>query len=408
MSNNQRINILYIGIGPYSGGPVVSLVQLIENIDKKNYNTFVLSLPSPHTDTLLKLKNIGDVKIIETQLWINNWLQSSNRISEITLWQKLKAPGRFLRLLYNSWQISKLIKKNNIDLIHTNIELVLEGAIGAWLANRPHIWHIRAPLGDNGAVKHFLGQKFCCAVISSLSNRVIVNSISTQTSIIPFIDQKKIRLIYNGISPNKFDSQKSNNGLRKLLSISEDKKIIASIGYLSKIKGGKEFINIALDICKAIDDIVFVWIGESIERKDDDFCKEIFRVVESNNLENRILFTGERHDINLLLSDVDLFLQPMVNGSWSRVVLEAMAASVPVIAIEQNLTSEFIINNKTGILAKDEKEASEKIKNIICNKGLLREIGENGHKIVLSRFTNEITAKKIMAVYDETILRKCR
>ena len=398
---NRHINILYIGIGPHNGGPVVSLVQLIENIDKSIYSPFVFSLSLPHKETFIKLNNIKGVKIIEKPIWINNWLESSHNVSKRSFWHKLKLPGRILRLFYNSWQISKIIIKNDIDLVHTNIELVLEGAIAAKLTKRPHIWHIRAPIGPNGAVKHFLGQRFCCTIISILSNRVIVNSIATKESIQLYINHIKLKLIYNGISPDHFESKLSGISLRYLLNISENKKIIASIGYLSKLKGGNEFINIALNTCKYIDDIVFVWIGPSRERTDDAFCNEIFEIIEANYLGDKILFTGERNDINLLLRDIDLLLHPMVNGSWSRVVLEAMAASKPVIAIEENLTSEFIINGETGLLARNEYDAIDLIKDLIFNQDLLEQMGKNGRKRVLSSFTNDITAIKTMELYNK-------
>ena len=397
----MRKNILYIGIGPFTGGPVVSLIQLIEQLDKNKFIPYVFSLPNPHPDTIQQLKNNKNVHIVEKDIWINNWLKSSKKSHQQSLWHYIKAPGRWCRLIYNSWQISKIIKVNDIQLVHTNIELVLEGAIAAWFARVPHIWHIRAPLGNNGAVKHFLGERFCCSVISLLSDFVIVNSNTTKESVEKYINSNKIRLIYNGINPDEFQIPTSNNRLRKLFDISADKKIIASIGYLSELKGGREFLNIAMNICKTNHYVIFIWIGESFERKNDIFCKEIFEIIKHNKLESRILFTGERSDINMLLTDVDLFLQPMTNGSWSRVVLEAMAASIPVIAIEKDLTSEFITDGENGILVRNEIEAAERIRFLLTENDLLSQISKNGNQMVISNYTNQITAKKIMGVYDE-------
>ena len=400
----MSINILYIGIGPYTGGPIISLIHLIEHLDKDKFTPYVFSLPNPHLNTINRLNDIENIHIVEKNIWINNWLKSSNSNEKHTIWHYIKSPGRWARLIYNSWQISKIIKDNDIQLVHTNIELVLEGAIAAWFAQIPHVWHIRAPLGRNGVVNHFLGERFCCSVISFLSKQVIVNSNATKDSVSKYIHNKKINMIYNGINPLEYNLPKLNNRLRQLLDI-PNKKIIASIGYLSVIKGGREFVKIALEVCKSDNDVVFVWIGPYNKNNDDKFRKEIFELVEMNNMADRIFFTDERNDINMLLSDVDILLQPMVNGSWSRVVLEAMAAQIPVVAIEKNLISEFIIDEETGILARDENEAVEKIKILLSQKDKINLLCENALKRVSSDFTNNITSERIMGVYNEIIPR---
>ncbi len=398
------INILYIGIGPDSGGPIISLLHLLKSLDKTKFKPFILSLPNPHPYVFKELSQIEEVTILESNLWINNWLQSAYTKEKNSLWHKIKFPGRVIRSFYNSWHIAKLIRKNRIDIVHTNIELTIEGAMAAFLTGVPHVWHIRAPIGKSGAVKHFMGNKFCCALISILSAKIIVNSKATMKSVKGYINDDKLTLIYNGIDPEQFIFNNDNGALRQLLKIKNGDKIIASIGYLSKIKGGENFIKIATQICHLTDDIIFVWIGPSIERASDKFCNEVFKIVKLNKLGNRILFTGERYDINLLLKDVDLFLHPMLNGSWSRVVLEAMAESLPVIAIEEDLKSEIITNKETGILAQNDLEAVDSILKVIYNNNLLKEIGHKGKRRVITNFANNITTSKIMAVYNEIMM----
>jgi len=401
--NTKSKKILYIGIGKHSGGPIISLIQLIKNLDTKKYTPIVFSIMNPHEKTYNKLKNLN-IRIVKQDIWINNWLNSKLNKN---IFHLIKAPGRFLRLLYNSILIYKIIKKENIDIVHSNIELYLEGAIAAWLSDKPHIWHIRAPIGSQGAVKHIFGDKFMFFIINFFSTKIIVNSHRTKNSLKKYISEKKIHLIYNGIDIEDFVKNKHIKGkLRNIFGIDNSKKIVASIGYLSEIKGGKEFVEIAKYVCNFRNDVVFIWIGPSLEQKNDLFTTKIFEYIKKNNLIDKIFFTGERDDINILLNDVDIFLQPMINGSWSRVVLEAMASSLPVIAIETNMQSEIIKNEETGFLVKNVKEASLKILELLDNFEKRKLIGENAFKFVKGNFTNQITAKKVMKLYDEVLDNK--
>lgn len=397
------INVLYIGIGPNTGGPIESLIQIISNLDTRKFKPYIFSLPNPHIHSLTELKEIREAVIIESDLWINNWLQSSKNDYRTTTWHKLKLPGRIVRSIYNGFRIAKLIKSYKIDIVHTNIELIIDGAIGALIALKPHVWHIRAPIGQQGAVKHFLGQRICCSLISALSTKIITNSHVTRNSINNYIKSEKIKLIYNGISPDKFITIKPNNSLRNLLGIKSDEKIVASIGYMSKIKGGDVFLSIAKKVIEKKDDIVFVWIGPSIERKNDPFYESFIDSLDEKDIEDRILLTGERFDIPDLLGDVDVFLQPMINGSWSRVVLEAMAASRPVVAIEEKGVSEVINNKINGIIVKNEREAITEILNLLDDENLRKMIGENACEHVTKEFNNLRTTSALMAVYESLV-----
>ena len=392
---------MYLAIGPYHGGPVESLIQLVETIDKSKVRPYILCLPKTNSETRKRLAEIEDVVFLDLDIWINNWLRPINDTNRYTLWHYIKWPGRFLRLISNGWRIANLIKKNRIDIVYSNIELILEGALGGFFSRRPHVWHLRAPIGLNGVVKHFLGQKFCCFVISGLSEFVIVNSLVTRRSVEKYISNKKLRLVYNGITPENFKRYSTYPELRTFFNIPDSEIIIVSIGYLSKLKGGLEFMEIIVDVCKSYKNATFIWIGESFERKNDKFCQQVFERINKENLNQKVHFTGEQRNIGQLLTGADIFLQPMVNGSWSRVVMEAMASSLPVVAIDEELQSEIIINNETGILARNTSEAAEHIIHLIRDPLLRSKLGLNGRKRISRYFTNKKTSEDILAIYDE-------
>jgi glycosyltransferase involved in cell wall biosynthesis len=76
-----------------------------------------------------------------------------------------------------------------------------------------------------------------------------------------------------------------------------------------------------------------------------------------------------------------------INEPFGLVPLEAMSCGIPVIAVDEGGYKETIINNKTGFLIKrDPKELSEKIKLLLSNPGLTKEMGASGREEILKKW----------------------
>jgi glycosyltransferase involved in cell wall biosynthesis len=399
----MKKNILIIGLGSFPGGPITSLIQLVEHINPKLFNVHILCLPNPHEESFLALKAIPHITIIPIEIYINNWLHSTSSKKQISIKRRLKSPFRFFRLLYNAIIISKVITKFEIDLVHTNIELVADGAIAALITKTPHIWHIRATIGKNGTVTHLLGARYICFIINLLSKSIVVNSNETYNSIKKYIPEQKTKLVYNGINPTDFQYIKQTNILRNTYSIPDSFKIIASIGYVSEIKGGIEFIHIANKVIKSNKNCVFIYIGPSFEGADVKCMNDSKYLINQLGIETKIIYTGYRNDIPTLLGEIDILLQPMPKGSWSRVVLEGMAAGIPVVAFEETLESEFIQHSETGLLGNTLSSCAKYIIELLDDKSLRYLIGNKGKYHVINTFSNEKTANQIEAIYLSNI-----
>ena len=263
--NSLQLKVLLIGLGQATGGPVKSMIQLVEHLNKQDFRIFILTFPNPHKESLIALQKIDNVQILPVKIWINSWLKSTQDKTKQPLWNRIKAPGRILRTLYNAVVISRIIRTLKIDLVHTNIELIADGAIGAFLARRKHIWHIRARIGSKGVVTHALGSRFACFIINFFSSAIIVNSIDTKKTIEKNIPADKIHLVYNGITPELFIKNTTKSVLREPNKIPASTIIVAAIGYVSYIKGAIEFIEVAKRVIDRKPEIKFIYIGPSFD-----------------------------------------------------------------------------------------------------------------------------------------------
>lgn len=172
-----------------------------------------------------------------------------------------------------------------------------------------------------------------------------------------FIEKEKIINI-NSVGINTQDkfnpsliNRDDKENLRNTLKIKEKEKIITFIGRIVAEKGVIELIR-AFSILKASrDDIKLLIVGETLQSDRDKKTKEIIKhIIEENQLENTVIFTGFRRDIARLLAITDVFVLPSHREGMPVSSLEAMSMGVPVVGTNIRGLREEIIEDKTGYI----------------------------------------------------------
>lgn len=388
----DKTRILYISPASCLGGPVNSLKSLLEGLQREQYEPFVLRHPNYCSEFDSILSGLK-VNIIDSPIVYNNWLRST--VSGNQGRHKLRIGAHLLRDIQNGFKVYRYIKKYNIDIVHTNIELLLFGALGALFARKPHVWHIRAEIGCLGAINHEFGCDFALRVIHSLSNKVIVNSRATMKPWKKSNILTRVELIHNGVDT---PLNKDGGHLRALLGSGGGKTIVATIGELRPEEGIDSFIKAAASIRKVRDDCLFVIIGKM--DCDRDYTRSLVRDVQDYGLADVTYFLGFRTDIIGLLPDIDILIHPEHNGSWSRSVLEAMAAGIPVIGVEDSLESDFVEHKVSGILVESSTQIEGSLKILLENRELREAMGRNA-RLRAQLFSAKRYSEKVEKVYKD-------
>lgn len=124
--------------------------------------------------------------------------------------------------------------------------------------------------------------------------------------------------------------------------------------------------------------------------------------VSKLGLNDNVFFTGAVTEAGTLAKAFDIFMLPSASESYGYVLLEAGAASVPVIASNVGGIPDIITNEKTGLLVEPGNEAAltQAVSKLIENPTLRKDLGEALCKKVSLLSTSEMTAKTV-AVYEE-------
>jgi glycosyltransferase involved in cell wall biosynthesis len=185
--------------------------------------------------------------------------------------------------------------------------------------------------------------------ICRLADSVLVNAAAVRDWLIEQgFDQEKISIIRNGIVSSRKPAVPA-KPIRVELGIPEDAPLVATIGRLNSLKGIEYFVRAAAQVAVRFPSVHFLVIGDS-HGGDSGYLRELEREAHQLGLRGRLTFTGFRMDIASLLSDVNVSVLPSLSEGLSNVLLESLAAGVPVVATRVGGTPEIVDDGVNGLL----------------------------------------------------------
>ncbi len=307
---------------------------------------------------------------------------------------ELPVGKKSLSSLFLISKIRKIIEREGIDIVHARSRVP---ALLAYYAAKPtHAKFITTCHGFYS--KHFLssvmGWGERVIVISRAVGRRMINDFN--------VSQDRITLVYRGVdlSKYKFDKDKYRDIDKK------EKFIIANVGRLTPIKGHKYFIK-AVHLALHKKPNIEAWIvGGSGKEK---YVESLKQLVAKLGMENVVKFIGVEDDIPSLMKKVDLLvLSTVYPEGFGRVIIEAGASGVSVVATSVGGVLDIIDDGVNGILVspEDEYSMSDAIVKMSWNKPLLRQFSHNLRDKVEREFTLDKMVDDTIRVYEEELAKK--
>ena len=206
--------------------------------------------------------------------------------------------------------------------------------------------------------------------------------------------QNKITTIYNGIDTNELKFLPKEEARKfiesKIVSLREmsrrDKNYIL-LGTIANLYKNKGIEYLILAIAKISNDNRFnlVIIGDGPEKAN------LEKLIKKKNLENRIFMIGYVPNAYRYLKAFNLFVLPSIKEGQPWVILEAMAASLPIVATNIAGIPEMIENEKSGLLVEpaDSEALSLAIEKMLTHPSLSQECAKNAFKTIKEKFKTE-------------------
>lgn len=397
------MKILYIQPGLGIGGSKISLSQILHYSPIGQISHVVLDKPP---DLVYEQSLSGFVKKIH---YLN--LPTWNQFSRKSYWEILKTPfshaRRLLSLLPAIQKLINIIQTEQIDLVHTNNAISPAGAFSAYFANVPHVWHVREPIGKEGQYPLIIGDRFTGELFQRLSQKIICNSEFTAS----YFRKRNIpvQIIRNGIDVKIFQSDDARTRglhLKRSLLGDFDGPVVAMVGNLTtRWKQHGLFLNVAAGLASRFPYCRFIVFGSSSNLELTSYTRELKKVFEKLNLQDRLTWADFTEDIPAMMHSLDILVHPVSREGSGRVVMEAMASGKPVIGVKSGGVQELIWDTVTGFLVHplEQDAMMEKIEFLLGNDHERSLMGMQASEFACAHFSNETMVDAIGKIYKELV-----
>ena len=191
--------------------------------------------------------------------------------------------------------------------------------------------------------------------------------------------------------------------IRQELGWGED-KVLISIGRLAKEKNFETLITAVQPILQQREDVRLVILGEGEEREGLEALAAELGIDDRVNLVGNVPFSA----VPTYLKAADLFCFASVTETQGLVTLEAMAAGLPIVAVDATGTSDAVSHGVEGLLTPNDSAAmSVALKQALDDEGLRQKLAAAAvHKA--ADFDQKKQAKRLLSVYEEAMEAKKR
>ncbi len=292
-----------------------------------------------------------------------------------------------------------LIRKHKIDIVHTHgYKSDIIGYLAARLTGIPVI---STPHGSELSIDPKL----------NLYQRVGDWFLKMVDQIVPVSDGLEKEYRGKGFNPDKIKMIRNGldilevQGVRPSIDFMADKseKDVRFIGYVGQLIERKGLHNLikAMKIITSNIKAKLLLTGEGKVKED------LKKIVENNGLSDSVVFLGFRTDRLEIMKCFDVFVLPSYLEGLPRVIMEAMAAEVPVIASDIPGVREIVHHNKTGILVPVDspEQLADAIITLLENREKADELRKNAFSYVNERHSAERMAKDYCKLYKSIIDR---
>ncbi|MCM8772865.1 MAG: glycosyltransferase [Candidatus Omnitrophica bacterium] len=352
---SKKIKICFV-IGTLQiGGAEKQLYLLIKNLDKKIFETVLISLRS------------GRMK------------EDFKKITKLYILEK-----KYKFDLFILFRLIKILKREKPNILHTFMFTSnFWGRIAGIICKIPVIIASERSLDLWKKWYHLFIDK----ILLKFTKKIVCNSEEVKNIYLKRLNAsiEKVDVIYNGIEIEKYEKDEIEfDDLKKEFGI-ENEKIVLTGGRLSFEKNLETFLYVSKRVKEEFEEVKFLIVGEGPERG------KLERLIQNLGLEKDIIFTGFRQDLPKLIKISDIIVLISLWEGMPNLILEGMACKKPVICSEYGGGKEIIDDGINGFLVKpkDIEDISKKILFLLQNPEICKSMGEKNYLLVKKNFSVE-------------------
>lgn len=382
--------VCFVNHAAETGGAEFALVRLVLSLDRSEWHPVAVFCEEGPAVELLRSRSIetyviplgaGLGKVRRGSLGSLGWLGGGRAFTAVSYILKL---ARFFR-------------ERGVDIVHTNsMKAHVLGGIAAKLLRIPLVWHLRDSL--HPLCLPPMAMRWMRFLARHLPDALVAVSQSVARDALGPTKAARAHVVYDGIISECFSApacpQADTEGGAKTWTV-------GIVGRLCEWKGQHLFLEAAAALIEKGLPIRFEVIGGALFGQ-EQYAERLKQFVNSSGLAPHVCFHGFVSDVSTRLLDLDLLVHASTAPDpCPNVVIEAMAAGVPVVGANSGGVPELLDGGACGFLfAMDDARAlSRCIEMALGNEAMRRRIAHDAWDRANRCFRSERVVGEVSAVW---------
>ena len=390
----QRFKVLHIITRMDMGGSAQNTLDTCLHMNGRRYRSTLLYGPSLESGMTAAERNTVDRRLTRAK-------ESGTRLVPVNdLVRAVRPVKDFLAFI----SILGWVHKIKPAIVHTHTSKAgLIGRLAAKLCRVPHLVHTphgHVFYGHFGPVQSriFLWIERLAAKITdktiALTNREKQDYIAYRV-----VPGAKLATIHSGVDIRPYVTPGAGkSALKKRFGIDPAHTVVGTVGWLLPIKGPEVLLKSLGHIDARRKDVTLVYVGKgALEASLKSTSRQL-------GIEDRVKFLGWRDDIPFILQMFDIFALASLNEGMGRVLVEAMAAGLPVVASDTGGIPDLVSHNVNGLLFAPGNDVAlaDCLARLLENPREALEMGRLGRERCRA-YSLEAMVDKIHALYAELL-----
>ena len=390
----MRIGIFTDTYTPYINGVTTSILMLKKALEKKGHIVYIVTVNAENLKYSIE-ENGRTMRIPGIPIGIYDYrltgIYPIKAIKTIKKWnldvihsQTEFGIGTFARIIAKQW---------NIPLVHTYHTMYED-----------YVHYITKGYFKKSSKKivEYLTLFYCDKTISEL---VVPTKKTYELFKQKYKVDRNVYIVPTGIDVEKFYKEKASmkkiTTKRKELNLSEKDFIILFVGRIGSEKNIDLLLSSMNYLTTVSNQIKLLIVGDGPE------LETYKQYVKKNQLENNVIFTGKVpwNEISIYYQIANCFVTASHTETQGLTVIEAMAASLPVVAIKDESFTDTVINELNGLIFKNRREYKKCITRLWEDKELLKKLSQQA-RLSAETHSSKYFAEQILDVYKIAIKNK--
>lgn len=288
-------------------------------------------------------------------------------------------------------RVGRIAAELQPDLIYCNdlVAKPIGAAVGA-RAGLPVVFHAR-----NIHTTRWVENKVYQALGRMRSTALIL--CNSQATAACFMEHSagKVRVVPNFLDVDRFDRARVQPRLRAELGLAPDDRVVGYVGRIIAWKGLDVLVRAFARVADRFPRAVLAVVGENDPGLRRDLAAEYRALADRLGVGHRVRFLGYRDDVRPYVADFDVLALPSIAPEpFGRVLIEAMALGVPVVASAHGGAVEVVRDGVDGLLARprDAGDLADKLAAVLADDTLRRRLGRAASAGARARFDGRVVA----------------